>query len=140
MNLLICIIIYVSSIPFFLIGVFAVQGATGNLVDGVPTFSTVHAKVGNAYDVSTGKFKCIKDGLHLFTFGIRSLSSKFIYCYIRMNNKKINYAITDGPYDMASVTVYLDLKIGDVIDIGNCGNWNGANYYPESAYFLGMDI
>ena len=125
---------------FFFIGVFAVQKATGNLVDGVPTFSTVHANVGNAYDVSSGKFKCIKDGLHLFTFGIRSLTSNYVYCYIRMNKENINYAISDGSYDMASVTVYLDLKTGDVIDVGSCGNWVGSNFHPESAYFLGMDI
>ena len=124
----------------FSIGVFAVQKPTGNLVDGVPIFSTVHTNVGNAYDVSTGKFKCIKDGLHLFTFGIRSLTSNYIYCYIRMNKANINYVITDGTYDMASATVYLDLKTGDVIDVGSCGNWDKSNFDPYSAYFLGMDI
>ena len=113
----------------FSIGVFAVQKATGNLMDGVPTFSTVHTNVGNAYDVSSGKFKCIKDGLHLFTFGIRSPTSKYVYCYIRMNKANINYAISDGPFDMASVTVYLDLKTGDVIDVGSCGNWDSSNFH-----------
>ena len=121
----------------FSIGIFAVQKTTENLVDGVPTFSTVHTNV--AYDVSTRRLKCIKDGLHLFTFGFEH-SSKYVYCHICMNKENINYAITDGAYDMASVTVYLDLKIGNVIDVGSCGNWDSSNFHPESAYFLGMDI
>ena len=64
----------------FSIGIFAVQKTTENLVDGVPTFSTVHTNV--AYDVSTRRLKCIKDGLHLFTFGIGTLVEIRLLSYL----------------------------------------------------------
>ena len=122
----------------FLSVVFAAQKATGVFVKGVPTFTTVHVNVGGAYNVNTGKFTCSVDGIYVFKLIIRSASSKYVYCHVRKNGSNINHAIAEGTNNMASVTVYLTLTIGDVVDLGNCANWNSSVYGP--ATFNGMKI
>ena len=110
------------------------------MVNGVPTFEEVLVNVGNAYDIGTGKFTCNKDGLYSFTFILRSQMSSYVHCYIRLNGENINYATATGAQNMSSVTVYLSLKVGDVVDLGNCNRWNSSKISVSGASFLGMEI
>ena len=75
---------------------FEVHNATGQLVSGVPTFTKVLVNVGNAYDNGTGKFTYNKDGLYSITFILRSQTSSYVYCYIRLNGAEVNYATATG--------------------------------------------
>ena len=126
--------------PFFLTVAFAVRFATGKMVKGVPTFEKVLVNVGNAYDIGTGKFTCNGDGLFSFTFILRSQTSSYVYCYIRLNGADVNYAIASGPENMSSVTVYLSLTIGDIVDLGSCNRWNSSKVSVSGASFLGVQI
>ena len=125
---------------FFLTVAFAVHNATGQLVNDVPTFEKVLVNVGNAYDIVTGKFTCNKDGLYSFTFILGSQTSTYVYCYIRLNGADVNHAIARGAENMSSVTVYLSLTIGDVVDFGSCFRWDSSKVNLSRVSFLGVQI
>ena len=110
------------------------------MVNGVPTFEKVLVNVGNAYDIGTGKFTCNKDGLFSFTFILRSQPSSYVYCHIRLNGADVNYAIAAGADNMSSVTVYLPLIIGDIVNLGNCYRWDSSKVRVSGASFLGVQI
>ena len=127
-------------LSFFLTVAFAVRFATGKMVNGVPTFEKALVNVGNAYDIGTEKFTCNRDGLYSFTFILGSQTSTYVYCYILLNGADVNHAIARGAENMSSVTVYLSLTIGDVVDLGSCFRWDFSKVNLSRVSFLGVQI
>ncbi|XP_060607286.1 heavy metal-binding protein HIP-like [Ruditapes philippinarum] len=95
------------------------------------TFTTVIINEGNGFDTSTGKFTCPVSGLYYFSLHIvKRYSSSVGYagCYIYLNGSNKVEAHTDpqsgadyGSYGV-STSVYLKLKVGDVVMLGGCSS------------------
>jgi hypothetical protein len=95
------------------------------------SFTTVITNEGNAFDTSTGKFTCPVSGLYYFSLHIikkrTSTAVDQAGCYIYLNgSSKVRAHIDpfDGTTDIGSygvsTSVYLNLKVGDVVTIENC--------------------
>jgi hypothetical protein len=98
------------------------------------SFTTVITNEGNAFDTSTGKFTCPVSGLYYFSLHIikkrtnpPAVPVDRAGCFINLNGlSKVRahidpYAYTTdiGSYGV-STSVYLNLKVRDVVTIENC--------------------
>ncbi|XP_060588238.1 complement C1q-like protein 4, partial [Ruditapes philippinarum] len=96
------------------------------------SFTTVITNEGSGFDTSTGRFTCPVSGLYYFSLHIikRGISSvSWAGCSIYLNGSPKVRAYTDpqngvngadnGSYGV-STSVYLLLKVGDVVTIEQC--------------------
>ncbi|XP_060588235.1 heavy metal-binding protein HIP-like [Ruditapes philippinarum] len=107
------------------------------------TFTTVITNEGNAFDTSTGKFTCPVSGLYYFSLHIikkRSSSVDYAGCYIILNGSSKVQAHTDpqsgadyGSYGV-STSVYLKLKVGDVVMLDGCSRPIADRVDPRTSF------
>jgi hypothetical protein len=108
---------------------FTVTTPKAGVTSNSMSFTTVITNEGNGFDTSTGKFTCPVSGLYYFSLHIvkkRSSSVDYAGCHIYLNGSSKVRAHTNpqsgadyGSYG-ASTSVYLKLKVGDVVMLDSC--------------------
>ena len=119
---------------------FTVTTPKPDLADKIPVFVTIVTNVGEAYDQKTGRFTSPVSGVYLFSVTLRS-TGRNLYCWIRKNGNGVVYAQTSSSDAMLTSTALttLELSVGDVVDIGDCYNWNNI-YTNAGTAFSGVLI
>ncbi|XP_045172511.2 complement C1q-like protein 2 [Mercenaria mercenaria] len=109
-------------------------------------FTTVVTNEGESYDTSTGRFTCSINGLYYFSLHIikkRSSTIDVSGCHIYLNGSSKVKAYIDpqdgssgadaGSYGVSN-SVYLKLKVGDVITVENCSGGAAAAVESWSSF------
>ncbi|XP_060607289.1 uncharacterized protein LOC132759516 isoform X2 [Ruditapes philippinarum] len=114
---------------------------------GATSYSLSFAKVitneGNGFDTSTGKFTCPVSGLYYFSLHIikkRSSSVDYAGCSIKLNGSSKVTAYTNpqsgadyGNYGV-STSVYLKLKVGDVVMLDSCSSGISTRVESQTSF------
>ncbi|XP_060559294.1 heavy metal-binding protein HIP-like [Ruditapes philippinarum] len=112
---------------------------------GSMSFTTVVTNEGNGFDTSTGKFTCPVSGLYFFSLHIikKRASVDYAGCYIYLNGSSKVRAYIDpqdgangadiGSYGV-STSVYLKLKVGDVVTLENCSGTIPSAVEPWTSF------
>ncbi|XP_060565026.1 heavy metal-binding protein HIP-like [Ruditapes philippinarum] len=105
------------------------DSGSANSIANSMTFTTVITNEGNGFDILTGKFTCPVSGLYYFSLHITKKKSTIVNeagCFIFLNGTKTVRAYVDPQIDAdngsygVSNSVYLKLKVGDVVSIAHC--------------------
>ena len=112
------------------------------LVDGKVTFGRYIYQVGGGFNKTTGEFVCPVAGLDHFFFSFIQKSTAGVFCYIKHNDIRLTQAYTksDDTWDAASTSAYIQLVVGDVVNVGDCYNWQYVGHGSDTSVFTGSLI
>ena len=115
------------------------QNATNTVI-----FPVAKSNFGGHYNVNSGKFTCVYNGVYFFLVNLYFKNADIPYCWIRKNGIihveawAHPTAPQNGHFTESTASVLLHLARGETVDVGHCGSDSGVGVIDDKSTFSGV--
>nr|XP_034307479.1 complement C1q tumor necrosis factor-related protein 2-like [Crassostrea gigas] len=107
-------------------------------------FDKVSLNEGNAYDITSGIFTALLDGIYSFTWTISTKAGKYFVSEIVLNGQYVTYNYADGRgldgHPMTTSHANIKMKKGDKVWIRTQAGWGQYARGENWSYFSGEKL